>query len=327
MGYQRYNKKTGKAVEWGDIVKGYQYKKGEYVALSDEDFRQANVKASQTIDIESFTDASAISPEYHETPYYLVPAKGGEKGYTLLREVLRKSGKVAVGSFVMRGRQHIGMILPAERALMFITLRFEDELKSSDDLELPASAKSAKVSPREVSMAERLVEEMTAPWKPGDYHDSYREDLMKRIKEKIRKKQTHVLTPKEKAPKEERQSARDHRPDVGAEEEPGNPRRQVGSCQEAAQHRATAQPGVACCSTGGMRFQHRLQIDQGIGFARRLVRPRPQDARKTQRNARFVPARGSNPFVSQLKYALRLDRANGTELFPRMRANPCDPPR
>ena len=208
IGYQRFNKKTGDVVEWGDIVKGYQYKKGEYVALSDEDFRQANVKASQTIDIESFTEASAVSPQYYETPYYLAPAKGGEKGYTLLREALSKSGKVAVGSFVMRGRQHIGMILPAERALMFITLRFEDELKSSSELGLPAgAAKASKVSPKEVAMAERLVDEMTAPWKPGAYHDSYREDLMKRIKEKIRKKQTHVLTPAQKAPKEERKSA------------------------------------------------------------------------------------------------------------------------
>ena len=199
VGYQRVNKKTGEVVEWGDIVKGYQYKKGEYVALSEEDFRQANVKASQTIDIESFTDASAIPPEYYETPYYLVPAKGGEKGYTLLREALRKTGKVAVGSFVMRGRQHVGVVLPAERALQFITLRFQDEIKSSSELELPsAGVKSGKVSPKEVSMAERLVEEMTAEWKPGDYHDTYREDLMKRIKEKIRKKQTHVLTPKEK---------------------------------------------------------------------------------------------------------------------------------
>jgi DNA end-binding protein Ku len=207
VGYQRFNKKTGDVVDWGDIVKGYQYRKGEYVALSDEDFRQANVKASQTIDIESFTEASAISPEYFEQPYYLAPAKGGDKGYVLLREALRKSGKVAVGSFVMRGRQHIGMILPSDRALMFITLRFEDELKSSGELELPATAKSAKVSPREVSMAERLVEEMTAPWKPGEYRDTYRADLMKRIKEKIRKKQTHHLTPTEKGPKEERKSA------------------------------------------------------------------------------------------------------------------------
>lgn len=208
VGYQRVNKKTGEVVDWGDIVKGYQYKKGEYVALSEEDFRQANVKASQTIDIDSFTDAGSIPPEYYETPYYLAPAKGGEKGYALLREALRKSGKAAVGSFVMRGRQHVGMILANGRALMFITMRFEDELKSSEELELPAAtAKSAKVSPKEVSMAERLVEEMTSEWDPGAYRDSYREDLMKRIKEKIRKKQTHVLTPKEKAPQGERRSA------------------------------------------------------------------------------------------------------------------------
>ena len=154
VGYQRVNKKTGEVVDWGDIVKGYQYKKGEYVALSEEDFRQANVKASQTIDIDSFTDAGSIPPEYYETPYYLAPAKGGEKGYALLREALRKSGKAAVGSFVMRGRQHVGMILANGRALMFITMRFEDELKSSEELELPAAtAKSAKVSPKEVSMA------------------------------------------------------------------------------------------------------------------------------------------------------------------------------
>jgi DNA end-binding protein Ku len=207
IGYQRVNKKTGKAVEWGDIVKGYQYKKGQYVALSDEDFRQANVKASQTIDLQSFTEVSAVPPEYYDTPYYLVPAKGGEKGYTLLREALRKSDKVGIGSFVMRGRQHVGMIIPDERALKFITLRFEDEIKSSNELEIPAGAKSAKVSSKEVAMAERLVDEMTAEWNPGDFHDSYRDDLMKRIKEKIRKKETHVLTEPGKAPKEERQSA------------------------------------------------------------------------------------------------------------------------
>lgn len=208
VGYQRINKKTGDVVEWGDIVKGYQYKKGEYVALSDEDFRQANVKASQTIDIGSFTEAAAIPPEYYENPYYLVPAKGGEKGYTLLREALRKSGKAGVGSFVMRGRQHVGIILPEERALMFITLRFEDELKASDELDLPpANPRSTKLGAREISMAERLVDEMTEPWDPGQYRDTYREDLMKRIKEKIRKKQTHLLTAKEKAPKEERRGA------------------------------------------------------------------------------------------------------------------------
>jgi len=207
VGYQRVNKRTGEVVDWGDIVKGYQYKKGQYVALSEEDFRQVNVKATQTIDIDSFTDASEISPEFYETPYCLVPVKGGEKAYALLREALIKTGKAGVGSMVMRGRQHVGVILPADRMLMFITLRFPDELRPASELEIPAGAKSSKVQPREVSMAERLVEEMTAKWNPQDYHDSYREDLMKRIQEKIRKKQTHVLTPKEKAPKEERQSA------------------------------------------------------------------------------------------------------------------------
>jgi len=206
VGYQRVNKATGKAVEWRDIVKGYQYKKGEYVALSDEDFRQANVKASQTIEIESFTMAGAISPEFYETPYYLTPVKGGEKVYSLLRETLKRSGKVAVGSLVMRSRQHICVITAEERALVLVTLRFADEIRSADDLDLPA-ASSAKVSSREIEMAARLVEEMTAPWKPDRYHDTYREDLMKRINEKIRKKQTHVLTPREKAPKEQRQSA------------------------------------------------------------------------------------------------------------------------
>jgi DNA end-binding protein Ku len=208
VGYQRVNKQSGKVVEWGDIVKGYQYKKGEYVALSDEDFRQANVKASQTIEIESFTDIRHIAPEFYETPYYLAPTKGGEKGYTLLRETLQKSGKVAVGSLVMRGRQHLCMITGEERALLLITLRFVQEIKTQEELELPAAnAKSAKVSPREVAMAERLVEEMSAPWRPQHYHDTYREDLMKRIQEKIRKKQTHLLTPKEKAGKPQRQGA------------------------------------------------------------------------------------------------------------------------
>jgi DNA end-binding protein Ku len=178
------------------------------VALSDEDFRQANVKASQTIELESFTDASEIAPEYHETPYYLTPAKGGEKGYSLLRETLRKTRRVGLGTLVMRGRQHLCMITGEQRALMLITLRFADEIKSDDDLDLPAtSARSAKVSPREVAMAERLVADMSAPWRPDHYHDTYREDLMSRIQEKVRKNQTHVLTPKEKAPREARPSA------------------------------------------------------------------------------------------------------------------------
>jgi DNA end-binding protein Ku len=206
VGYQRINKRTGKTVEWTNIVKGYEYKKGEYVALSEEDFRQANVKASQTIEITSFTRAADIAPEFYETPYYLVPTKGGEKGYTLLRETLLRTDKVAVGSVVMRGRQHFGVLGADKRVMLFNTLRFAAELRPVDDLKVPSSGTKA-VSPKEVAMAEKLLEEMSAPWKPQDYHDSYREDLMRRIKEKVRKRQIHVLTPKEKAPKEGRASA------------------------------------------------------------------------------------------------------------------------
>jgi DNA end-binding protein Ku len=196
VGYQRYNKRTGKVVEWGDIVKGYEYRKGQYVVLTDEDFRRANVKASQTIDIVSFAERGDIPPEYFEMPYYLEPAEGGEKTYALLREAMRGDSRVAIGSFVIRGRQHFCAILAHERALMLNTLRFHEELVPAEGLTLPpASARPAKVSAQELSMARRLVEEMTGRWNPGAFKDSYRRDLMRRIKEKIRKRQTHELTP------------------------------------------------------------------------------------------------------------------------------------
>lgn len=196
VGYQRYNKRTGKVVDWGDIVKGYQYKKGQYVALTDEDFRRANVEASQTIDIVSFAEHADIPPEYFETPYYLEPAEGGEKTYVLLREAMRHSSKAAIGSFVIRGRQHFCAIVVRDRALMLNTLRFAEELVPAQDLDLPpVNARSAKLSRQEVAMARRLVEEMSDAWKPERFKDTYRRDLMRVIHEKVRKRQTHVLTP------------------------------------------------------------------------------------------------------------------------------------
>ncbi len=196
VGYQRYNKRTGKVVDWNRIVKGYEYRKGQYVALTDEDFRQANVEASQTIDIVSFVERSAVPPEYFEQPYYLEPTEGGEKTYTLLREAMRGSSRVAIGSFVIRGRQHFCAIFARERALMLNTLRFAEELVDAGDLELPAEgARAARVTSGEIAMARRLVEEMTGEWKPAAFKDTYRRDLMRRIQQKIRKRQTHVLTP------------------------------------------------------------------------------------------------------------------------------------
>jgi DNA end-binding protein Ku len=202
VGYQRINKRTGKVVKWDDIVKGYEYKKGEYVALSDEDFRRANVKASQTIDIQSFVDAADIDSRYYETPYFVAPTKGGGKVYALLREALLRTGKAAVATVVIRTRQHIAVLLPNERALVLNTLRFAHELRSEDELDLPAkSGKAAGLSSGELSMAEKLIEEMTGPWKPEQFRDTYRDDLLKRIEEKVRKHQTHELTAESKSRK------------------------------------------------------------------------------------------------------------------------------
>jgi DNA end-binding protein Ku len=204
VGYQRINKRTGKVIEWNDIVKGYQYEKGKYVALSDEDFRQANVKATQTIDIQQFVEQSSIPPEYFETPYFLSPGKGGAKVYALLRDALKKSKRAAIATFVMRGRQHLAMLHPLDDALMLNTLRFEEEIRSASDLDLPG--KSSGVTSKELAMAERLIEDMSGEWNPSAFKDTYSRDLLARVKEKVKSRKTHELTPTEKT-REPRQSA------------------------------------------------------------------------------------------------------------------------
>ena len=193
VGYRRMNKQTGDEVSWQDILRGYEYEKGKYVALSEADLRAANVKASSTIDIANFTDQVNIPPEFYETPYYLVPQKGGEKVYALLREVLLRTRRVGVASLVMHGRQHLAVIGAEAQALKLNTLRFNEELLSTQGLELPAPGiKAGGITSKELAMAERLVEEMSGPFEPQHYHDTYREDLMKRIEEKIRKHETHA---------------------------------------------------------------------------------------------------------------------------------------
>src|SRR3569832_1727227 len=202
VGYKRYNKRTGKEVEWKDIVRGYQYKKGQYVALADEDFRRADVKGSQTIDIQSFTEASNITPEFYETPYYVAPQKGGEKVYALLREALKRTGKVAIANVVVRTRQHLAVVLPEDDILLLNTLRFADEIRSADDMgvEVPG-AKGSGLAAKEISMAEKLIEGMSGPLEPEMFRDTFRDDLMKRINEKVRNEETHTLTEPEKEPK------------------------------------------------------------------------------------------------------------------------------
>jgi DNA end-binding protein Ku len=194
VGYQRYNKSTGKVVDWNQVVKGYEYEKGEYVVLTDEDFRRANVEASRTIDIQTFVDRDAIAPYYFDTPYFLVPDKNGERVYALLRDALEQSKKLAVATFVLRSRQHVAALMPVDKIIVLNTLRFQEEIQPHPNVVAATAKKTAAAGGRELEMALKLVDEMTEKWKPEVFTDTYRDDLMKRIQEKVKAGQTHALT-------------------------------------------------------------------------------------------------------------------------------------
>jgi len=209
VGYKRYNKETGKDIDWNDIVKGYEYEKGKYVVLTDADLKRANVEATQTIDILSFADAEEIPPIYFEQPYYLKPARGGAKVYVLLRETLRRAGKVGIAQVVIRTKQHVAALLPMEDVIVLNLLRYHDELRSPDELELPdAKDKKAAVTDKEVKMALSLLEDMTEAWHPEQYHDTYRDDVMAMVEKKIEADQTHAITEPERGEEQAPSSAK-----------------------------------------------------------------------------------------------------------------------
>jgi DNA end-binding protein Ku len=195
VGFKRYNKETEKEVGWDDIVKGYEYEKERYVVLTDADFKRANVEATQTVDIVAFVDSEEVAPTYFETPYYLAPDKRGEKGYALLRETLKATNKIAIATVVIRTRQYLAALIPSGNVIVLNTLRYKNELKSAKDLEVPSSnLKASGVSPREIAMAKKLVDEMTDQWKPERYRDTYHDDLMKMINKRIKAGKTEIIT-------------------------------------------------------------------------------------------------------------------------------------
>lgn len=202
VGYKRYNKSTGEEVPWAEIVKGYEYDDDKYVVLSDEDFRRANVEAAKTVDIQAFVDLTDIPPHFFETPYFLAPGKRGEKAYALLRDALKKSGKAGIATVVIRTRQYLAAVIPQDEALLMDTLRYADELKGVEELGIPNGALHHKASPKELDMALRLIDDMAEKWRPEKFKDSYRDDLMARIKEKIKKGQTEEITEPDKGEKE-----------------------------------------------------------------------------------------------------------------------------
>lgn len=197
VGYRRINKKTGKDVEWENIVKGYEYSDEQYVVLGEEDFKRANVEATQTIDITDFVDASEIPTFYFEKPYFLEPVKKGEKSYALLRETLKRTGKVGIASVVIHTRQHLAALIPNNKVLVLNLMRFANELRDPSDLKLPAADAA---TPKEIEIAEQLVNSMAGEWEPEKYHDTYHEDLLELIENKVKAGDTETVSEPVAAP-------------------------------------------------------------------------------------------------------------------------------
>ena len=191
VGYKRVNKETGEEVPWGDIVKGFEYEPDEYVILSDEDIAKANVKASKTVEIVNFVDQDEIDPMYYDRPYYLEPLKKNSKSYALLRDVLEKTRKIGIAKVVLRTREYLAAMLVRNGVLVLNLLRYPAEIRDVKDIEVPDEVKA---SAAELKMAEQLVAGMTEKWNPKQFHDEYRDDVMKMIEKRIKAGQTETIS-------------------------------------------------------------------------------------------------------------------------------------
>jgi DNA end-binding protein Ku len=194
IGFKRYNKNTQKEVSWDDIIKGYEYADDEWVVLSDEDLRRANPEATQTIDILAFVDAGDVPLLYYDQPYYLAPGKGGDKVYALLRDTLKKVGKIGIAHVVIRVKQHLAALHCVGNTIVMNTLRYADEIRDAGDLKIPGKNAKTAISDKELKMAMALVEGMSEDWDPEQYHDTYREDVLALIEKKVKAKQTKTIT-------------------------------------------------------------------------------------------------------------------------------------
>jgi len=187
--YERLNAETGKPVPWKEVVKAYEYEKGSYVVLEEEDLRNAAPQSKESVDIESFVDLDQISPKHFEKPYYLVPARKAEKGYVLLRETLRELGKAGLARVVIRTRESLALVFAEGEALVMLLMRFPAELIPAEEYQFPEkSARGFKLSARELDMARQLVGSMSADWQPEEYKDEFRERLNEVIRQRIGKK-------------------------------------------------------------------------------------------------------------------------------------------
>lgn len=192
--YERVNAETGEEVPWKEIVKAFEYEKGSYVVLEPEDIKSAASEAHEAVEVQTFVDADSIGPEYYEKPYMLVPGKKAEKGYVLFRETLKRTGKVGIARVVIRTREYLSVVMPRGDALMLMLLRYPQELVDVGDYRIPeGTASKYRVSPKEMQMAEQLIDSMSGEWKPADYRDEFRDRLRKVIEKRLKSK--GVVTP------------------------------------------------------------------------------------------------------------------------------------
>lgn len=186
VGYKRINKTTGKDVTKENIVKGVAYEKGRYVVLSEDEIRSAHPKSTQTIEIIAFIASDQIPLQNIDTPYFLAPDKRGGKVYALLRETLKKTGKVALANVVLHTKQHLAALMPLESALVLVMLRWPAEVRSLDELELGSDVTKPTLAKGELDMAKRLVEDMSADWQPDEYRDSFQDKIMALVAKKAK---------------------------------------------------------------------------------------------------------------------------------------------
>jgi DNA end-binding protein Ku len=192
--YERVCAADGEPVPWNEIVKGYEYTKGKYVVLTDDDFKKAALDSSRAIDIIDFVREDEIDARYFETPYYLVPTKGGEKPYALLREAMRENGVVGIGKVIIRRTQHLAGVRVVGEALVLEIMRFSNELVDTTEFNFPGKE---MIREQEMTMATQLVQNLAESFDPEKYTDDYRANLMKLIRAKMKGKQVEAVEPEQ----------------------------------------------------------------------------------------------------------------------------------
>jgi DNA end-binding protein Ku len=192
--YERVCQREGKPVAWEELVKGYEYEKGRFVVLTKEDFRTAALEKTRTVDIRSFVKPSDIDDRFFESSYYLVPPKGGERAYALLREALRDTGLVGIATIVLRDAQHLAALEVVGNALVLTLMRYVEELVDIKTYSFPPATEVRKP---ELEMAKTLVKNLADTWDPSQYTDEYRANLMKIIKARLKGKEPDLEAPEE----------------------------------------------------------------------------------------------------------------------------------